>query len=73
MTILYTVLFLFAVRCALEQSASGSRRLPLPPPGLSHEKRKRKKEREKERERVRERLKDDMGERDRTTGKDKRA
>jgi len=37
--------FLFAVRCALEQSASGSRRLPLPPPGLSHEKRKRKKER----------------------------
>jgi len=28
--------FLFTVRCDLEQSASGSRQLPLPPPGLSH-------------------------------------
>jgi len=40
--------FLFAVRCALEQSASGSRRLPLPPPGLFLEKRR---ERKRERER----------------------
>jgi len=43
--------FLFAVRFALEQSASGSRRLPLPPPGLSPEReRERKEERKKERE-----------------------
>ena len=55
MTILYTVLFfLFAVRCALEQSASGSRRLPLPPPDLSRRKRKGKKERKTERERLKE-------------------
>jgi len=47
--------FLFAVRCDLEQSASDSRRPPLPPPGLSPEKRKRKKERKRERERERER------------------
>jgi len=44
--------FPFAVRCALEQSAGGSRRLPLPPPGLSREKEKREEEREIERHRV---------------------
>jgi len=27
--------FLFTVRCDLAQSASGTRQLPLPPPGLS--------------------------------------
>jgi len=36
MTILYSP-FPFAIRCTLEQSASGLRRLPLPPPGLSRE------------------------------------
>jgi len=47
--------FAFAVRYALEQSASGSRRLPLSPPGLSpNRKRKGKKERKTERERLRE-------------------
>jgi len=46
MTILYVLPFLFAVRCDLEQSASGPRQLPLPPPGLSREK-ERKKERRK--------------------------
>jgi len=42
--------FLFTVRCDLEQSASGSRQLPLPPPGLSHDKRKIKKEGKKEKD-----------------------
>ena len=42
---------LFTVCCDLEQSASGSWQLPLPPPGLSLEMRKRKKERKKERKR----------------------
>jgi len=42
--------FPFAVRCALEQSAGGSRRLPLPPPGLSREKEKREEERKRDRE-----------------------
>jgi len=46
--------FPFAVHCALEQSASGSWRLPLPPPGLFPKEREkegeiaRKKERKKE-------------------------
>jgi len=59
----------FAVRCALEQSASGSRRLPLPPPGPSSEKKEKKRERKNGRRRERERER----EREETERKDNRA
>jgi len=52
--------FLFAVSCTLELSASGSRQLPLPPPGLSQDKKEsekdsrkgKRKEREKDRKKA---------------------
>jgi hypothetical protein len=52
--------FLFTVRCDLSQSASGTRQLPLPPPGLSQ-----KEEEEKRRKRELKRLTDRKSRHDR--------